>query len=393
MKRYVKLIAASIVVGCGLSACMSYDTRPIVDADGVPLAGSVAKLERIDLGGVPQWILTRGNNANNPILLKLHGGPGQAEMATVGLNRLLEKDFVVVEWDQRGAGKSAASIEPAAAMNLEQIVADTLELTELLLKRFDRKALILVGHSWGSVVGLKAIQRRPDLYQAFVSTGQIANYSQGLRVAYDFLILEAGRRSNAAALRDLQKIGPPPYDGSDANAKREVHGRWLTDFGVLWHSAEKFDRVGWMISSVEYSWPEKLRYTQAAERAFNMLLPDLLSTDLNASVPAIEVPVYFAVGRHDFMAPTEVSRAYFSRLVSPQKEWIWFENSAHFPQWEEAEKFYDLLAKKVLPEAQRREHVRTGSPNPSIERTSNGEAHRHAPSRSATPLAAAHVKR
>jgi pimeloyl-ACP methyl ester carboxylesterase len=353
MMQHWKSIAALIAVCCGLSACTSYDTRPIVDASGVPLAGSVAKLERIDLGGVPQWILIRGNNADNPLLLKLHGGPGQAEMATVELNRLLERDFLVVEWDQRGAGKSAASIEPAAAMSLNQIVADTVELTELLLKRFDRKSLILVGHSWGSVVGLKAVHRRPDLYQAFVSTGQIANYAEGLRIGYDFLVLEAGRRNNAAALRDLQHIGRPPYAGIDSTAKRETHGRWLMDFGALWHSAEKFDRIGWMISSVEYSWPEKLRFTRAAEKAFNMLLPDLLSIDLMASVPTVEVPVYFAVGRHDYMAPTEVSKAYFSRLLAPQKEWIWFENSAHFPQWEEAEKFHELLAKTVLPEAQR----------------------------------------
>jgi pimeloyl-ACP methyl ester carboxylesterase len=233
-------------------------------------------------------------------------------------------------------------------MNLNQIVADTVELTELLLKRFDRKSLILVGHSWGSVVGLKAIHRRPDLYRAFVSTGQIANYSEGLLAGYDFLLLEATRRNSAPAVRDLQQIGRPPYAGSDSTAKRETHGRWLMDFGALWHSAEKFDRVGWMISSVEYSWPEKLRFTGAAEKAFNMLLPDLLSIDLSTSVPAVEVPVYFAVGRHDYVAPSKVSMAYFSRLVAPRKEWVWFENSAHFPQWEEAEKFHELLANRVL---------------------------------------------
>jgi pimeloyl-ACP methyl ester carboxylesterase len=275
-------------------------------------------------------------------------------MATVGLNRLLENDFVVVEWDQRGAGKSASSIEPNRAMNLEQIVADTLELTELLLRQFNQNGLILVGHSWGSIVGLKAIQKRPDWYEAFVSTGQIANYPEGLRVGYEFLVAEASRRKNEAALRDLHEIGRPPYDGVDSNEKREVHGRLLMDFGALWHSKEKFDRVGWMLSSVEYAWPEKLRFSHSAEKAFNMLLPDLLSTDLNVSVPAVKVPVYFAVGRFDYMAPSQVSQAYFARLIAPEKHWIWFENSAHFPQWEEVEKFHQLLAEKVLPEVRHR---------------------------------------
>jgi pimeloyl-ACP methyl ester carboxylesterase len=356
VKRSSNSLAALAIIACTfLSACTSYDTRPILDASGTVVPGSIAKLERVSLGGVPQWILVRGNSAKNPILLKLHGGPGQAEMATVGLNRLLESDFVVVEWDQRGAGKSASSVEPVSAMNLEQIVSDTLELTEILLKRFDKPGLILVGHSWGGIVGLKAVQRRPDFYQAFVSTGQIANYAAGLEAGYDFLLLEAGRRNNTAALRDLRRIGHPPYDGADSKAKRETHLDLLMDFGGLWHSAAKFDRVGWMVSSVEYAWPEKLRFPLAADRAFSMLLPDLIATDLSISVPAIQVPVYFAVGRFDYMAPAQVSRAYFDRLVAPRKQWISFENSAHFPQWEEVEKFHDLLSKKVLPEVQGRD--------------------------------------
>jgi pimeloyl-ACP methyl ester carboxylesterase len=345
-----KLLASLFVACCSLAGCSSYETLPIANASGTPIAGSVARLERITLGGVPQWILVRGNSSSNPILLKIHGGPGQAEMATVSLNRLLEKDFLVVEWDQRGAGKSAESIEPLDAMNLNQLVADTEELTELLLKRFNQKTLILVGHSWGSIVGLSAAHRRPELYRAFISTGQIANYSAGLLAGYDFLVQEARLRNNKAAERDLRQVGRPPYVGTDSTAKREIHGHWLMEFGALWHSSEKFDRVGWMINSVEYSWLEKLRFSSAAERAFHALLPDLLSIDMNTSVPSVKVPVYFAVGRYDYMAPTEVSKKYFSHLEAPRKEWIWFEKSAHFPQWEEAEKFHELLKEKVLRE-------------------------------------------
>jgi proline iminopeptidase len=87
-------------------------TRPIRDSQGQTVPGSVARLEPLTLGGVRQWLLVRGRRAESPILLKLHGGPGQAEMATAGLNGLLENDFVVVEWDQRGSGKSGAAIQP-----------------------------------------------------------------------------------------------------------------------------------------------------------------------------------------------------------------------------------------------------------------------------------------
>jgi pimeloyl-ACP methyl ester carboxylesterase len=333
-----------------LVGCTSYKTRPILDAQGQPLAGSVASLEQVSLGGVPQWILIRGNSVSNPILLKLHGGPGQAEMATVGLNGLLEKDFVVVEWDQRGSGKSAQSIEPQSAMNIDQFAEDTRELTEILLKRFEQRKLILVGHSWGSVFGLKTVQKYPALYRAFVSTGQIANYSEGLTVGYRFLVDEAKRRNNVEALEALMKIGMPPYIGHDAHDKREIFGKWLEHFHTLWHSPEKFDRVGWMISSVEYSWPEKLSYTQAAQKSFDLLLPELASLDMTRAVPKVDVPVYFLVGRYDYMAPSEVSQKYFSTLTAPNKKWIWFEKSAHFPQWEETTKFHDVLMNNVVNE-------------------------------------------
>ena len=332
-----------------LSLGPSTRTKPILDAQGRTVPGSVATLEPLTLGGVRQWLLVRGRSADNPILLKLHGGPGQAEMATVGLNGLLEADFVVVEWDQRGAGKSGASIQPAAEMNLGQLVADTIELTEHLTQRFGKRQLIVVGHSWGSVLGLMAVQQRPDLFSAFVSTGLIANFSEGQQVAYRFLLAEAERRSASKALAELTALGGPPYAGADGRAKWKRCGRWLGEFGAVWHSSEKFNRVGWMISSVEYSWPEKLRFSRAAERSFDLLYADLMSVNLIETVRQVEVPVFFAEGRHDQLAPVEVAQRYFSGLIAPSKQLVLFENSAHFPQWEEREKFHKLLVDTVLP--------------------------------------------
>jgi pimeloyl-ACP methyl ester carboxylesterase len=305
----------------------------------------------LTLGGVRQWLLIRGWRAESPILLKLHGGPGQAEMATVGLNGLLEDDFVVVEWDQRGSGKSAAAIQPATAMNVGQLVADTIELTEHLTQRFGKPKLIVVGHSWGSVLGLMAVQRRPDLFSAFVSTGLIANFVDGQQAAYRFLLAESRRRGNTKAFNELNSLGSPPYAGTDGIAKWSRCARWLGEFGALWHSSEKFDRVSWMLASVEYSWPEKLRFSRAAARSFAALYADLLSVNLSETVPRVEVPVFFAEGRHDRVAPVEVAERYFRDLVASRKELVWFENSAHFPQWEEKARFHEFLVQTVLPEA------------------------------------------
>ena len=338
-----------LLVGALLAGCTSFHTNPIVDAQGRTLPRSVASLERIKLGGVDQWILIRGADIDKPLLLKLHGGPGAAEMATVGMNSLLERDFIVVEWDQRGAGKSADSIEPRNAMTIDQLVADTNELAQLLLKRFNRKTLILVGHSWGSIIGLKAVRQAPQLYRAFVSTGQMVNFAEGQQLTYRHLLEEVGRRNDGDERPRLEKIGPPPYIGDAGAARREEFIKSLETSGGYWRSEKKFDRIGWMMSSVEYAWPEKLRYPRAAEQSFELFLPQLLKVDMIKSVPAVAVPVFFAVGRHDWMAPVSLTQAYFATLVAPRKELIWFEQSAHFPQWEEVEKFHALLTQKVLP--------------------------------------------
>jgi pimeloyl-ACP methyl ester carboxylesterase len=179
----------------------------------------------------------------------------------------------------------------------------------------------------------------------------MANFAEGQQVAYRFALAEAERRGAGKALADLAGAGAPPYAGADGKARWMRCARWLGEFGAVWHSPEKFDRVGWMLSAVEYSWPEKLRFTKAAERSFDLLYPHLLSANLAESVPQVQVPVFFAEGRFDQLAPVEVAERYFAGLRAPAKEWVLFENSAHFPQWEERERFRELLVSTVLPAA------------------------------------------
>ncbi|WP_158590517.1 alpha/beta fold hydrolase [Noviherbaspirillum cavernae] len=333
---------------CLLSGCASTSTKPIVDIDGKHVAGSVATLEQVTLGGVKQWILIRGRNASSPLVLKLHGGPGQAEMATVQFNNLLEQDFLIVEWDQRGAGKSADV--PAAGLTMEQIVSDTIELSQYLLKRFNQDRLTLVGHSWGSAVGLQAVDHAPRLYRAFVSTGQMTSFSNATSAGYQALLEHAGRSSDKALEAEINALGEPPYVGPEGKSKRAKYVGLLEKYGSLWHAEPGFNPVRWMIAAEEYSWPEKLSFNRAAETSFEALLPDLLKLDMARLVPRVEVPVYFAVGRHDLLASPSLAFAYFSRLTAPKKEWIWFEKSAHFPQWEEPGEFHGLLM-RVLRES------------------------------------------
>ena len=336
-----------IMLAC---SCSSTKTHSFKSADGSVIQNSVAILEKIQIGRANQWILIRGKSINNPILFKLHGGPGQAEMATVSYNHDLEEHFIVVEWDQRGSGKSYKAINPISSMTLSQLVEDTKEISEYLLKKFNQKKLILVGHSWGSIMGMLTVQKYPYLFSAFVSTGQIVNMQAGAKISYQYLIDSAKRANNNTALSELTTIGEPPFNVEKQEARIETYNKWMGKLGADWHPKEPLPRVKIMLKSIEYSYCEKFRFQAAAKKSFKILYPDLMNVNLFNQVKKVQVPVYFALGKFDFRTPAELALKYLDSLEAPVKKWKWFENSAHFPQLEEPKEFCSFLINTILPD-------------------------------------------
>jgi pimeloyl-ACP methyl ester carboxylesterase len=168
----------------------------------------------VQIGGIEQWITIRGEDRKNPVLLLLHGGPGDATnpWGYAGFRNWL-KHFTVVQWDQRGAGRTFGrnGAATASTITVERMVQDGIELAELLSKRLHKEKIVLVGHSWGSTLGVLMVKARPELFYAFVGTGQVADPSRNYAVAYVALVEKASREGNARAVRDLKEVGPPPY--------------------------------------------------------------------------------------------------------------------------------------------------------------------------------------
>ena len=141
------------------------ETPPILGENGNTKPNSITSMEFVEIGGIQQWIMIRGHDLNNPLLLLLHGGPGSAESPLAyKFQRDLEKSFIVVNWDQRGGGKSYFKKIPIESMNIEQFITDTHDLIQMLKKRFDKEKIYLVGHSWGSMLGTLVVQRYPELF-------------------------------------------------------------------------------------------------------------------------------------------------------------------------------------------------------------------------------------
>src|SRR6266567_5166544 len=170
----------------------------------------------VEIGGIEQWITIRGEDRNNPVLLFLHGGPGDATNPWgYAAFRSWLKYFTVVQWDQRGSGRTFGRNGAASAstITVERMVQDGVELAELLSKRLQKDKIVLVGHSWGSILGVFMVKARPELFYAFVGTGQVADPTRNYAVAYAALVERASREGDSRALQELNEVGPPPYKG------------------------------------------------------------------------------------------------------------------------------------------------------------------------------------
>jgi pimeloyl-ACP methyl ester carboxylesterase len=284
--------------------------------------GGVATLEKIRIGGSDQWVLERSEDAGNPVVLFLHGGPGTSQLTSNRRHtRGLEKYFTVVNWDQRGAGKSYGAIGDPDQMNIGQYVADTRELTTYLLEKFHQDRLMLVGHSWGTVIAALAVSRYPDLYSCYVGIGQIGNMAEGEAASYWWTLDQARKRGNRRAADALAAMGPPPYDG-DWQKKTITQRGYLAWFGgeVYRSRLGASGRVlGSLLFSREYTLADRVNVIRGIHGSMRLLWPELFEVDLFESVPEIKVPVFFMEGRHDHECPSEIAQRYFGKLRAPAK--------------------------------------------------------------------------
>lgn len=312
---------------------------------GIPGSNSIATLKTIEINGTSQTLLLRGQDRRNPILLFLHGGPGTAQIsfARKWLQEL-ERDFVVVNWDQRGAGLSYSGEIPRKSMNIAQFIDDTRAVSERLLEWFGQEKLFLVGHSWGTVLGTLTAARYPQLFHAYVGMGQVAAMADNEAVSYRFTLQTAKQRGDQKAVRELERIGPPPYPGF---RQLGVQRKWLRRYGGVMRKGSMAGLLLVSLAATEYTVADFIRLGLGQQFSINCLWDELMTVNLPVQVPRLELPVYYILGRYDQNCPGELAVDYFNRLSAPFKELIWFENSAHLLVGEEPDEFAKVM-RRVL---------------------------------------------
>jgi pimeloyl-ACP methyl ester carboxylesterase len=312
----------------------------------------LAALEQVPVNETRQWVLIRSEDVTNPVVLFVHGGPGTSQLTLMRHNsRPLERFFTVVNWDQRRAGKSFAAGGDRTRMNMGQFVDDIVALSSYLAKRFHKDRILLVGHSWGSAIGMLAAAKRPDLFAAYVGIGQVSRVAEGERISYDWTLEQARNAADASSIEKLTEIGPPPYTG-DWRAKFVTERRLLGKYGGEYRGS-RHGAFGVVLKNLvfsrEYTMVDRINFFRGIFQSLDALFPELSRTNLFVEVPEVKMPVYFCLGRHDYEVPSAPSAKYFEALKAPRKQLVWFENSSHMPNTEERDKFNQFMVDTVLP--------------------------------------------
>jgi len=343
------LIAAALLYALVLRPQPEAFTPPNTDAEGNVIPGSIAIIETVTLGGVEQTITIRGVDTSNPVLLFLHGGPGMPSSPWAtwnGYHAELEQHFVLVHWDQRGAGKSYSKDLTPEDMQWEDFVSDALELTDILRERFGQEKIFLYGHSWGSGLGFEVLQVNPEPYYAYFTSGVRVTWKSSQKVSYQNLLALARQQNDTKAIEALEAI--QPFDPTNVD-HLQVKGEYLSHFRVGDFHTPGLEEA-WLNHVLKGNSSEYPRFTIKPTLAGKELTDGTLGVeimtvgyDLTTDFPVSPIPVHFLQGRYDFECPGELVEAYYNALEAPEKSFTWFENSAHDIYYDEADAFNQVV--------------------------------------------------
>ncbi len=304
----------------------------------------------LEVNDIRQGMFLQSKDTGSPVLLILHGGPGSPEISfelqyPTGLDDL----FTVCWWEQRGSGISYHSDIPRDTMTVEQMIDDTLIVVDYLRERFNKEKIYLMGHSWGSLLGVLTVQRAPELFHAYIGTGQVARQAESEKLAYSYMLEQFRNAGNKKMVRRLENI--PIDKGAPVDIRylgTRTAGMTKLGVGIMhqWTSLTKAVMI--VVRCKEYSWSEKMRYAKGGSLSLSCLWDAVAQSDLFEQVPRLETPVYVLQGIFDYQVSYALAKEYLQAVEAPLKGFYTFENSAHSPCFEEPEKMCRILSEDVL---------------------------------------------
>ena len=324
------------------------------DEKGNVIEGSIAEVVRLKIGDVEQGMIIRGKSDKNPVLLFLHGGPGApAYMEFEESGLMLEDHFTVCWWEQRGSGMSFNSSIPPDTMTIQQLILDTVEVTKYLQTRFGQEKIYLMGHSWGSFLGIQTASEYPELYEAYIGIGQIVNKIESEKLAIEYMLNQAKTKGDIKLENELSQFSlddPNTVIRMDYTLART---NAMNKFGIGYsRDPDKVKSVFMerlsLLTCRAYTIPDKIKNSRGIFFTNKNLYPEIIKYNISETVQKLDVPIYIIHGAYDFQVSYKLSREYFDTLEAPYKQFYTFDNSAHRPYIDEPEKFMEILTEEVI---------------------------------------------
>ncbi|MEK3732630.1 alpha/beta hydrolase [Paenibacillus sp. FSL M8-0334] len=324
-------------------------TPPIRSKDGSHPPKSIASMEIFNLRGFPQWVVLRGHDTDNPLLLFFHGGPGASQ---TGAQRRylagLEEKYTVVNWDYRGAGKNYQPGIPPETMTIGHLLKDARELAVQLLQKFGQRRLFVMGHSFGALFGLRFVNAYPELVRAYVGINQPTDRAAEEGRSYEWVYQEAEKRGLKKAVAVLERMGAPRNGLYKTMSDFVQQRKLLTKLGgVAFVQSPTQINVISNLFTPELSWPERFRFMKGFSFSNEHLWDEFVGHNLFEQIREVRVPVYFVAGAHDRICH-DLIMEYVKQLKAPSIHVDIFEKSGHLACFEEPDRFMRLMTEEVL---------------------------------------------
>ncbi|HEX9037896.1 MAG TPA: alpha/beta hydrolase [Ktedonobacterales bacterium] len=354
--RMTELILGFILLGAALLLLLALLYRTIrqalaARALAIRTPNGIQEGRFVQIGERKEWVQIRGEDRNNPILLFLHGGPGVANSPLTALFRAWERDFTVVQWDQPGAGKTASRNGKRGyqGLTVNSMVDDGVQVAEWALRRLGQRRLIILGTSWGSLLGIQIVKRRPGLALAYVGVGQFVDGEAGQRAGYELALTRARTLSKSETLKTLEQVGPPPYADSKTSMLKQ---RALGQVDLETEGGRRMPNIlAAALFAPGYSLRDTLAYLQGMPMSIETFERSIMSHDLRPLGMDFDVPLFFLQGARDIYTPAAPVQEYVATLRAPRKELVVWDDEGHLTFLTNPEKIHGELLARVRPVA------------------------------------------
>jgi len=302
----------------------------------IPGENSISMLGQVEINGTGHEIMIRGADANHPIILFVHGGPACSEIPYARkYQKELERHFTVVHYDQRGSGKSYHFFEDYSNLTTDLLVDDLLALTDYLTEKLGQEKVLLVGHSFGTYIAMKAAAKSPERFYAYIGIGQVGDPVQSELDSWEYTMEQAKKAGNAKDVKQLELLRSAIERG-EKHTPRNLVRKYGGAARLINDNRDYF--LGFLLNP-EYNGLDVIRFFKGVSVTQDALLEEEVQNPLPVLVKRLNIPAYFLMGRYDYITSVRAAKDYFDALEAPVKEFVVFEQSAHYPQFEEKEKF------------------------------------------------------